>query len=129
MPKKTTKKTTKKKVSKKKVAKKGAARRAKKTAAKKKATRRPLGYIRTDGNLLIPASAAEPVPASKLRKGLTSARDEINRMLDDMVSGMTENYVISEIELAASFSADGKFMGFGVGGATTIKITVKPEPN
>lgn len=38
-----------------------------------------------------------------------------------------ESYSISEIELAASFGADGKFMGFSVGGATSIKIKIRPE--
>jgi hypothetical protein len=30
------------------------------------------------------------------------------------------------MEVEVSFSADGKFMGFGVGGATSFKISVGP---
>ena len=44
-----------------------------------------------------------------------------------MASTFVDSYSISEIELTASFSADGNFMGFGVGEAASIKIKIKPE--
>ncbi|MDH5189902.1 MAG: hypothetical protein OEW89_01480 [Gammaproteobacteria bacterium] len=100
----------------------------KKTAArKKKVPKKPAGYSSTESGLLIPDSEATLVPASKLRSGFKKARKEIDSIVDEIVSTMTDEYVISEIELSASFSADGKFMGFGVGGAATIKIKITPD--
>ncbi len=97
-------------------------------AAKKKVSKKvPAGYQKTESGVLAPANSINPIPASKLRSGFKKAKKEINEMVEEIASTMTENYVISEIELEASFSADGKFMGFGVGGAATIKIKIKPE--
>lgn len=39
---------------------------------------------------------------------------------------MKGEYSIREIELSASFNADGKFMGFGVGSDMAIKIRISP---
>ena len=44
-----------------------------------------------------------------------------------MMEKMAEPYEITEIEFNASFSADSKFMGFGVGGAASIKIKIAPS--
>ena len=99
----------------------------KKAAAKKALPKKPAGYSTTESGILIPDKSAPPVPASKLRSGFKNAKKEINSVIEEIVSTMTDNYVISEIELSASFSADGKFLGFGVGGAASIKIKIKPE--
>jgi hypothetical protein len=40
---------------------------------------------------------------------------------------MSDEYSISEMELSASFNAEGKFLGIGVGGAKSITIRVKPD--
>lgn len=40
---------------------------------------------------------------------------------------MNTSYGIKEIELAVSFDAEGKFLGFGVGGSVTMKITIAPH--
>lgn len=85
------------------------------------------GFERTSSGLFVPEKTKTPVPASKLRTGFKNAKNEINSVIEEFVSAMTQNYVISEIEFSASFSADGKFMGFGIGGAATIKIKIKPE--
>ncbi len=95
--------------------------------SKKMGSSPPAGYKETESGILTPTNSANPIPASKLRSGFKKAKKEINAMVKEITSTMTESYVISEIELSASFSADGKFMGFGVGGAATIKITIKPE--
>ncbi|MDX1527409.1 MAG: hypothetical protein R3337_02205 [Gammaproteobacteria bacterium] len=67
-----------------------------------------------------------PVPPAKIRSGLSKAQDEIKKLMEAL-SELTEGYTVSEIELAASFNADGKFLGIGVGGATTIKVRFRPE--
>jgi hypothetical protein len=84
------------------------------------------GYEITESGLFIPSNIAKPVSASKLRAGFKKARKEINSIIEEVVSTMTQSYAISEIEFSASFSADGKFMGFGVGGAATMKIKIRP---
>lgn len=89
----------------------------------------PLGYLQSAGGLLIPARVGEevtPVPPAKIRSGLSKARDEIKKLMEAL-SELTEGYTVAEIELAASFNADGKFLGIGVGGATTIKVRFRPE--
>ncbi len=95
----------------------------------KKAQKLPLGYLQSAGGLLIPAKVTEevtPVPPAKIRSGLSKARNEIKKLMEAL-SELTEGYTVAEIELAASFNADGKFLGIGVGGATTIKVRFRPE--
>jgi hypothetical protein len=100
-----------------------------KTAAAKKKimAKPPAGYSETDSGLVVPTDLSQPIPATKLRAGFNKAKTEINSLIKEIASTMTESYSISEIELTASFSADGKFMGFGVGGAASIKIKITPE--
>lgn len=115
----------KKKVS---VSKKRVASRKKATPKrKKKVSRKAPGYKRSRSGILVPDSVAAPVAPYKIVSGLSSAKQEITALLDEIVSTMTDEYSISEIELSASFSADGKFLGIGVGGATSITIRIKPD--
>lgn len=109
--------------------KKPARRKTQRAAGKRQ--RLPLGYLESAGGLLIPAKMSEemtPVPPAKIRSGLSKARTEIQKLMEAL-SELTEGYAVSEIELAASFNADGKFLGIGVGGATTIKVRFRPEEN
>ena len=126
------------KVSKKRVVKhsgktKGSGKKASKKAAKKggakkkKITKKPAGYSESTGGILIPEKGSTPIPVSKLKKGFASAQKEIHSIVEDIITNMADDYVISEIELAASFSADGKFLGIGVGGAATITIRISPD--
>lgn len=125
--------TRKKKDIKRKSAKKKAAPIKKKTAGIKKASKfEPRTYkIQTfaenEAGLLVPYHLHKPVPAGKLMEGFEKAKSQIKRMTKEIVSTMNQDYIISEIELSASFNADGKFMGFGVGGAATIKIKISPD--
>jgi len=107
----------------KKVARKVAARRP--VAKRRAIPRKPAGYSAAPGSkILVPtASVVEP---SKLYKGITKAKDEINDLIQEIIDTSTADYEIHEIEFAASFSADGKFMGIGVGGAATITFRIKP---
>lgn len=75
-------------------------------------------YLPTD------TSSQKPIAPTKMKKGITAAKKQISVLLDQF-QGMTDGYSLDEIELQASFSADGKFMGIGVGGATTITLRFK----
>ena len=86
----------------------------------------PSGYKVFNGLLIKEADLPKPVDASALKKGFDKAKKEIKNMVNEIASIMTTQYSISEIELTVSFSAEGKFMGFGVGGATSIKIKIAP---
>ena len=85
------------------------------------------GYVPTSAGVLVPARYAEkPVPSNKLVRGLTAARSQIEKAIGELASIMTEDYRIDEIEFSVSFDADGRFLGFGVGGAASIKVKIKP---
>jgi hypothetical protein len=102
---------------------------AKRAPAKKAIAAPPAGYSRNPrGTLLVPSGKAKGsiTPASKLRAGITKAQDEIKESLQEIATLMTMDFEVAEIELTISFSADGKFLGFGVGGATSIKVKIKP---
>jgi hypothetical protein len=66
------------------------------------------------------------VAPSRLRKGLAAAKLELDAAIDGLVSTLTGRYEIKEIKLVASFNAEGKFLGFGVGGAASMEITICP---
>lgn len=129
-------KATAKKVAAKKVAaKKPAVKKvsAKRPAAKKVAGRivkaAPPGWKRNEGGVVLVEEQLTSValtPASKLRKGLSAAQTEIKETLQEFATLLALDFEVSEIELSISFSADGKFLGFGVGGATTIKVKIRP---
>lgn len=76
----------------------------------------------------MPASDAidTVVETSKLKTGLKKAQKEVQELLDDWTD-MSDGYEVSEVTLSVSFSADGKFLGVGVGGATSIEIKLKPK--
>ncbi len=86
----------------------------------------PIGMSETRSGLLVPNNVIQPVPANKLRNGFEKAKTEIKDMIEEIASILTSEYKIKEIELEVSFSADGKFLGFGVGGSTSIKIKITP---
>jgi hypothetical protein len=85
--------------------------------------RLPTGYSTRASGLAVPDSVGEPVPANKLRAGLADARKQIDSAMNEVVKAFAGDFEIQEIELTASFSADGKFLGFGVGGSASLKIT------
>lgn len=91
----------------------------------------PPGHKRVSSGLVVPErTLLKPpdsvVPASKLEKGIASARARISGVLEELVEATRDSYEITEIELAASFNADGKFLGFGVGGAMSVTFRVRP---
>ena len=90
--------------------------------------RRLPGHLLTAGGILVPERliSGTPVKADKLKDGIGAANKKISELVQEIVDTSTTDYTISEIELTASFNADGKFMGFGVGGEVSIVIKIKP---
>ncbi|MBA4417525.1 MAG: hypothetical protein C0392_06410 [Syntrophus sp. (in: bacteria)] len=76
-----------------------------------------------------PIAAEQPktVSAAALKRGFERAKDEITGMCDEISALMTSRYNIGEVELTVSFSSNGDFIGFGAGGAASIKITIIPS--
>jgi len=87
----------------------------------------PKGYSRTDSGILVPSEFVEPVPSSKLLSGLNKATKALKELVKQLGLSRLDNYLISQLELAISFDAQGKFMGFGVGGAATNTIRLVPD--
>ncbi|OPX95133.1 MAG: hypothetical protein A4E62_01902 [Syntrophorhabdus sp. PtaU1.Bin002] len=48
-------------------------------------------------------------------------------MCDEISGLMAGRYNIGQVELTVSFNTSGEFIGFGVGGAASIKITIIPS--
>jgi hypothetical protein len=86
----------------------------------------PEGYTRRSSGLLVPAEATKLVEPSKLQKGLRDAHRAIGDLLAELAKSIGGDYAVTEIELAASFNADGKFLGLGVGGAATVTVRLGP---
>ena len=71
-------------------------------------------------------SSMPPVTAYKLRKGFEAAKAEITETVDEIARFLSGSRHVREIELAVSFSTEGKFLGFGPGGAAIIKLRINP---
>lgn len=67
------------------------------------------------------------VSAAALKRGFEKAKDEIIAMCDEISFLMTSRYNIGKVELTVSFNAGGEFIGFGGGGAASLKITIIPS--
>ena len=102
----------------------------KETQLKRKVEQKiPPDHSMTEGGIIVPNSALlKPVPASKLSEGLTKAKGEIQRIISEFASILTDEYAITEIEMQISFNADGKFLGFGIGGAASVTVKISPMP-
>ena len=123
--KKVAKRKTKKKVAKRYAKKKAKVRRkkiAKKKAAASSYKRNRGGKILVPQNTDVIDTVIEP---SKLVAGIKKAKREIQGVADqlaDFVDGMD----VTEVKLSVSFNAEGKFLGVGVGGATSIELKLTP---
>jgi hypothetical protein len=89
-------------------------------------SRLPSGFSETESGLAVPASITKPVHANVLKRGIQKAREEAARLLRGFADTLSEEYVVKQIEMTVSFSADGKFLGFGPGGAVSAKLIVAP---
>jgi len=110
---------------------------AKKSVVKapaKKITRKPVagggaepGYQVSAGGLLVPETMGVVVTPSKFRSGLKSAQAAIQESIGEFTQFMSQDMEVFEIGLSISFNAEGKFLGFGVGGATSVTIKIRPK--
>ncbi len=81
-----------------------------------------------------PAPAAEPAAAPRtmpvagprLKDGLRAANRAVAELLEGLGTQVEGSYDIPEIEVEVSFDQQGRFMGFGRGGAVTLKLTLSP---
>ena len=86
------------------------------------------GFIQGSTRLFLPTSVAKPVvvPSNKLREGLEAAQGQIKKTLQGFASVFTQDFEVAEISLTLSFNAEGKFLGFGAGGAMSVAIKIVP---
>jgi hypothetical protein len=88
--------------------------------------KKEFGFVPSDKRPLA-HEQRKTVSAAALKKGIERAKDEIVGMCDEISSLMASRYNIGKVELTVSFNAGGEFIGFGVGGAASIKITIIPS--
>jgi hypothetical protein len=94
--------------------------------AAKKTIPLPSGYGNR-GKLVVPERyVGSPVPSGKFIEGIKSSKEHIKQAIQEFASIMTEGYGIHEIALSVSFDAQGKFLGFGVGGSASVKVKIRP---
>jgi hypothetical protein len=86
------------------------------------------GFMLQNGlHVPLGSPSGKVVPPSKFASGLEASQKQIRHSLSELASVFTQDFEVSEIELSVSFSADGKFLGFGVGGAMSVKVKIKPS--
>lgn len=84
------------------------------------------GYTKV-GSVYAPSSyAPAPVPTSKLQIGLKKARNEIAGMIDSLFLE-DGSFELAEISFSVSFDAKGEFLGIGIGGTTSMTLTIRPK--
>lgn len=84
--------------------------------------RRPPGPPEAHRPVHVPADSPQPVAAYKLKKGFEAAQGDILDTIESIANALSESGSVVEVELIASFNNDGRFVGFGAGGAAAIKI-------
>lgn len=70
--------------------------------------------------------APQPVGIRKLKEGIASANRALAELMEEFGSGILGSYDIADLEVPVSFDADGRFIGFGKGGAVTFSLTITP---
>jgi hypothetical protein len=109
------------------VAKKAAAKPSSRTAGRDSSDVEP-GFTVGAAGIQVPVKLqnAAVVTPKALKTGLSKAKEAMKSTISDLVGSVADGFEITEMELSVSFDAKGSFLGFGVGGATSIKIKVKP---
>ena len=74
----------------------------------------------------VSVDAPQPIAAYKLKKGFEAAQGDIVDTIEGIANTLSECGNVSEVELIISFNSDGRFLGFGAGGAATMKIRISP---
>lgn len=72
------------------------------------------------------APAAQPVAVGKLKDGIKQANKALAEVIEQFGEGIQGDYDISQLEAQVSFGADGRFLGFGQGGAVSFSLTITP---
>lgn len=72
------------------------------------------------------APVARPVPVARLKEGVAQANRALAEVIEQFGSTLSGDYDISTLEVSVSFSEDGRFLGFGQGGAATMTLSVTP---
>lgn len=90
---------------------------------------KPPGYTESKGGIMVPDGCGSPsyVATGKLQAGIENAKDQIKGTLKNIASVFTQDFEVSEIEISVTFTADGKFLGFGTGGAMSAKVKIRPS--
>lgn len=60
-------------------------------------------------------------------RGVSELKCRLDDFLDGLLRTLTDAFDILEVQLIASVSTHGTFMGFGVGGAASMELTVCPS--
>jgi hypothetical protein len=87
------------------------------------------GYTLGPNGMYLPIAIVKPavVSSSKLRDGLEAAQGQIKKTLQGFAAVFTQDFEVSKISLTLSFSAEGKFLGFGAGGAMSVSVEIEPS--
>ena len=88
--------------------------------------RRPPASQETNRPVHVSADSSQPIAAYKLKKGFEAAQGDILDTITTIANTLSESGNVIEVELSASFNSDGRFIGFGAGGAATMKIRISP---
>jgi hypothetical protein len=73
-----------------------------------------------------PPAGAQPVPAQKLKDGVVQANKALAGLIEQFGNTIHGDYDISQLEATVSFDRDGRFIGFGTGGAVSFSLTITP---
>ena len=72
------------------------------------------------------APARAMLSASQLKAGVRQANRALAEVIEQFGSTIEGGYDISELEVSVSFGDDGKFLGFGKGGALSMTLSITP---
>lgn len=99
----------------------------KKSIGKESPRREPLHVIRRKPSPPAPPPPPKVVSPEKLKRGLEEKKRDLQTATDDLTQFFRICPGVKEVEVPLSFDNEGKFLGFGMGGAITMKIHVKVE--
>lgn len=74
----------------------------------------------------VPAPSRGPVPVARLKNGVRDANRALAEVVEQFGHTLEGGYDISELEVTVSFGDDGRFLGFGQGGAAAMTLSITP---
>lgn len=72
------------------------------------------------------APVAQPVSAERLKAGVADANRALGEVVEKFGHTLRGDYDISQLEVTVSFGQDGRFLGFGAGGAASMTLSITP---